>query len=242
MIAALTKALGQLSDPRLRAVLWRSLGVSLLTFAGLWALCWWLLDWAGSTVVVRLGPDSFWGEAVGWLVGLGGVAAVLAASFLVFPAVMGMAQSLFLDDAAAAVEDRHYPNLPAAREQPVSEALGDGLRLAGVVIAVNVLALPLYLILSFIPPLNLFVFYGINGYLLGREYFEVVAVRRMARPEMQAVRRERRGRIMAAGVVIAIMLTVPGLNLFSPVVATAFMVHVFHGVDRRAGSRQAARL
>ncbi len=234
MIAALAKAVGQLSDPRLRAVLWRALGVSLLIFAGLWALCWLLLDWAGSVMVARLGPDTFWGEATAWMVGLGGVAAVLAASFLVFPAIMGLAQSLFLDDAAAAVEGRHYPMLPPAREQPMTEALGDGLRLAGIVIAVNMLALPFYLILSFIPPLNFFVFYGINGYLLGREYFEVVAVRRMPRAEIRAVRRERRGRIMAAGVVIAIMLTVPGLNLFSPVVATAFMVHVFHSVERRA--------
>lgn len=241
MIPALVKAVGQLSDPRFRGVLWRALGVSLLVFAVIWGLCWWLLDWAGAETVDWLGAESFWGEAVSWLIGLGGIAAVLVASFLVFPAVMGLAQSFFLDDAAQAVEDRHYPKLPAPREQPLTEALSDGLRLAGATIAINALALPLYIVLSFIPPLNLFVFYGINGYLLGREYFEAVAVRRMAGAEIRQFRRERRGRITASGVVIAIMLTVPGLNLFSPVVATAFMVHVFEGMRARAQAPGPAR-
>ena len=100
--------------------------------------------------------------------------------------------------------------------------------------------LPLYLLLLFVPPFNLIVFYALNGYLLGREYFEIVGVRRLDDAETRTLRRRHRGRAFMAGVVIAILLTVPLVNLFTPVVATAFMLHVFERLRRRAASVGAA--
>ena len=35
------------------------------------------------------------------------------------------------------------------------------------------------LLLIWLPPINLFIFYGLNGYLLSREYFELVALRHL---------------------------------------------------------------
>ena len=101
-------------------------------------------------------------------------------------------------------------------------------------IAVNLLALPIYLLLLFLPPFNLLVFYMVNGYLLGREYFELVAVRRLEAAEAGRLRRQARGRVLLSGVVIAILLTIPLVNIVMPVVAAAFMVHVFHGLRDRA--------
>ena len=69
-----------------------------------------------------------------------------------------------------------------------------------------------------------------NGYLLGREYFELVAVRRLAPRKQGVLRRQARGRVLLSGVVIAILLTIPLVNIVVPVVAAAFMVHVFHGL------------
>lgn len=235
MIQALFRAVGQLSDPKFRVLVWRALGIAVLVFLLLWGVSWWALDWAGTALADDLSGEGFWNDAIEWLVSLGGVAAVVLASFLLFPAVMGLVLGEFVEPAADRVEARHYPELPQAQEQPFLEGIRDTLSLAGVTIFFNLLALPVYLILSIVPPFNVFVFYGLNGYLLGREYFEVVAVRRLTRTDAQALRARHRGRLTLAGVVIAIMLTIPVLNLLAPVVATAFMVHVFERLRRRAG-------
>lgn len=235
MMQALYRAVGQLSDAKFRAIVWRALAIAVVVFLVLWGLSWWALDWAGTALADDVASEGFWNDAIEWLVSLGGLAAVLLASFLLFPAMMGLVMGEFLEDAADAVETRHYRDLPAAREQPLLEGLRDGIKLAGATVLLNILALPVYVILSIVPPLNVFVFYGLNGYLLGREYFEIVAVRRLDRPKVKQLRTRHRGRLTAAGVVIAIMLTIPLLNLLAPVVATAFMVHVFEGLRRRAG-------
>ena len=151
-----------------------------------------------------------------------------------------MVLSFLLEDIALAVEQRHYPDLPAARKQPVTEALRNALAFAGVTIALNLLLLPIYLVLLFVPPLNLFVFYGLNGYLLGREYFELVAQRRLDPTQMRRLRTGNRGRLFIGGVVIAFLLTLPVINLAIPIVATGFMIHLFEDMRRRAEGASAA--
>jgi len=237
MSRALFKAIAQLSDARFRGLVWRALAIALAVFAGLWALAWWGVEAGGAALAAWLGADSWWGTAVEWLVALGGLAGVLVASFLLFPAVMGLAQQFYLEDAAARVEARHYPDLPPTAGQPLLEGVKDGVELALATVAVNVIALPIYLLL--VPPVNVIVFYGVNGYLLGREYFEVVAVRRLDRARVKALRRAHRGRVIAAGVVIAVLMTLPGVNLLAPVIAAAFMVHVVERIRRRAGAPDA---
>src|SRR3546814_14901069 len=73
----------------------------------------------------------------------------------------------------------------------------------------NLLVLPLYLVLIWIPPLNLLLFYLLNGYLLGREYFEMVAVWRLDLAGAKRLRRDFRGRVVLGGAVIAFLLTIP---------------------------------
>ena len=236
MFAALAKAFGQLSDPAFRRVLVRSVLAALGVFVAVWVAAWFGLSWAGDALSGWLAaqePGGFWVEVVGWVFGAAGVMGVLIASFFLFPGVMLVALTLMLDDIAQAVERRHYPELPPARAQPLGEAVLAALAFAAVMLLLNLLALPFYLLLLFVPPLNLFVFYLLNGYLLGREYFELVAARRFDAAGVRRLRRKYRGRVMLAGVVIAFLLTVPIVNLVTPIVATGFMLHVFERLRRR---------
>ena len=236
MFSALAKAFGQLSDPAFRRVLVRSVLAALVVFIAVWVVAWFGLSWAGEALsgwVAAQEPGGFWVEVVEWLFGAAGVVGVLVASFFLFPGVMLVALSLMLDDIAQAVERRHYPELPPARAQPIGEAVMAALTFAAVMLLLNLLALPIYLLLLFAPPLNLFVFYLLNGYLLGREYFELVAARRFDAAGVRRLRRKYKGRVMLAGVVIAFLLTVPIVNLVTPIVATGFMLHVFERLRRR---------
>ena len=224
-----------MGDPAFRRVFALSVAAALAVFAVVWALAWWGLAWSGEALADWLaaqGSGGFWSGLFEWLFGAAGLFAVLIASFFLFPAVMVLALSFLLEDVAAAVERRHYPGLPPARAQPWGEAIVGALAFAGVTVALNLLFLPVYLLLLFAPPLNLFVFYLLNGYLLGREYFELVAVRRLDAAAAKRMRRGHRGRILLAGAVIAFLLTLPLVNLLMPIVATGFMLHVFEGLRR----------
>ncbi|MEE8506166.1 MAG: EI24 domain-containing protein [Kiloniellales bacterium] len=236
MFSALAKSFSQASDPAFRRILAISVAASLGVFVLLWMLAWFGLSWAGEALSAWLAEQDpgFWSEVLQWVLGGGAVVGVLVVSFFLFPAVMVLVMSFLLEDVAAAVEARHYPGLPAARAQPWSEMIAGVLAFIAISLALNILALPLYLLLLFLPPFNLFVFYLLNGYLLGREYFEIVAMRRLDMATAKRLRRTYRGRVFMTGVVIALLLTVPLVNLITPIVATAFMLHVFEGVRRRA--------
>ncbi len=243
MFAALGKALAQMSDPAFRSVLLRALLASTVLFIVVWAAAWFALSWVGDMLSDWIAARDWEGtiaNVLQWILGALSVAGVVVASFLLFPASTALILSLLLDDIAAAVEARHYPGLPAPRKQPVMEALRGALAFAGVTILLNLIALPFYLLLLFVPPLNLFVFYGLNGYLLGREYFELVAVRRIEAAVAGRLRRRYRGKVFLAGTVIAFLLSLPLINIAMPIVATGFMVHVFEAVRRRGGVPEAA--
>lgn len=240
MLGYLILGFRQLSDPATRGTFRLSLAISVGTFVALWVAAAFGVVWLGDALAAWLtgiGASAFWVEAAEILAGLGAVGAIVFASFILFPAVIAMVLSFLLDDVCRQVEARHYPDLPPAREQPLLEAIMDGLRLALVTIGLNILFLPLIIALSFVPPLNLFVFYGLNGYLLGREYFELVAVRRTGAADGRRLRKIYRGRVLLAGVIVAIMLTLPVINLVMPLVATALMVHVFEELRRRSGGQ-----
>jgi CysZ protein len=219
---SIAKTLGQLSDPRLRGVLVTAM---LSTLALIIVI----------SVVVGAGIDALQATGIAWLDGLLGVVGAVGAvilAFLFFPGMVQVISGLFADRVAEAVEAQHYPDLGPARDQLVTEIVADALRFAGVSIGLNLLALPLYLI----PGVNLVLFYGLNGYLLGREYAEMVAIRRMDRVAVKAFRQQNQGALFAGGVMIAIVATIPILNLATPVLATALALHE-HERLRRQGMR-----
>jgi CysZ protein len=228
LLKALILSIRQLSDPAIRRVLVRCVLLALLTFA---------LLVAG----VGLGLGALDPTGLAWLDGtlavLGSLGAVVLA-WLLFPLVIAVGLGLFADEVILAVERRHYPDLPPAPGMGLTQSTLGAIRFALVAVALNLLVLPLYLL----PGANVVLYFALNGYLLGREYFEQVAQRRLDWRAVAQLRRAARARLWWAGVWIAALLTVPVLNLIAPVLATCFMVHLFEGLGRRGGTAQRLRV
>lgn len=227
MLKDLFRTLGQLGDRRMLRVLAVSLVLAVLLYAGLVTA----VDWALTSYRFF---DLAWIDTI--IRFLGDLAFALIA-LLLFPSFAMAIQGLLLEDVARAVEDRHYPHLPEPRPQRWGELIVSTTRLVLTAVAVNIVALPLYLALTFVPPLNLALFYLVNGWLLGREYFETVASRRLPPSEATAFRLNNRGHVWLTGATIAFLFTIPFVNLLAPVIGTAFMLHRFESL--RSGGRSA---
>ena len=223
MFDAYLKAIGQLSDPAVRRVAWWGVGVAGTVFAVLWTVI-------GSVLANTAFFEHVWLE---WAVDALGGLATLVLTWLLFPGIVSAVVGVLLERVADAVEARHYPHLAPAPGISVLAGMVSALRFLAVVVVVN-LGLIVFL---FVPPVFPFVFYGANGYLLSREYFELVALRRTDRDTVRALRRAHRGTLFATGVIAAFALTVPVVNLLAPVVVTAAMVHLFE--TWRTGDRGA---
>ena len=132
---------------------------------------------------------------------------------------------------ADAVEARHDPDRPQAQPVPLSEALRDSLSFLGVMIVANLLALVLYLLFAPFAPL---IFWGLNGYLLGREYFMMVAIRRLGRAEAGRMRARHWLTLWIAGFLMVWPLSIPVVNLLIPVLGAATFTHIYHALQERS--------
>jgi CysZ protein len=216
LVPALARAVNQLPDPPVRRVVWQSVLGALFGFFALAGLIWLAL------FETRLSDIPWLDTTIDVMGGL----AVFVLAYLFFPAVVVTISGLLLDRVADAVERRYYPHLPPAVELGIGESLLNSAKFLLVVVALNLLILPIYLF----PGVNLAVFYILNGYLLSREYFELVALRRMSAANARQMRKAHSARLFLAGVIVAFFSTIPLVNLVVPVVATAFMVHIFYGL------------
>ena len=222
------RALSQVGDRRFRRVLLLGILLALaLLVAATVALIGAIQLLMGEAAVLPLIGEVTWADdLLSWTSFL--VMMVLSI-FLMMP-VASAITSMFLDRVAQAVEDRHYPALPPARQQPVMDGLRDGVNFLGALIAANIFAFLLYMLF---PPFAPLIFWSLNGYLLGREYFTLAAIRRMGRAEADALRRRHGLTIWAAGTLMAMPLSVPLLNLAVPIIGAATFTHLFHGLARR---------
>ena len=93
-------------------------------------------------------------------------------------------------------------------------------------VALNLVMLPFYIVAMFIAGLGAVLFYGVNGWLTGREYYEQVALRRRDPADVKAWRKANGGVLWLTGIVIVFLGTIPILNLIVPVLGVAAMVHV----------------
>jgi CysZ protein len=226
MLAAAGQAFRELFTPPFRAVLLKCVAFTI----GLLILLIVAIEWAFGHFVQW--PD--WIETtVEWL---GGFALVVGSIFLI-PPVTSLIAGLYLDDIAATVERERYPADPPGKEMPALQAVALALKFFVVVLLVNIVALFLLLV----PGVNLVAFYLGNGYLLGREYFELAAMRHLPPAEARTLRKANRLTVFLGGLIIAGLASVPILNLVTPLFATAFMVHVYKDLARRAGPRALLR-
>ncbi len=225
MIRHFLKTVGQLADRRTRKLLWRSALLTAVILVVLLVAAWMALD----RLIVLENP------ALDGFVAVAGGLAVFILAMLLFPGLVRVVSAVFLDEVAAATEARHYPDLPPPTGQGAAATAIAAIRFASIAIVLNLICAPLYLLLLLLPPLGLLLFYAVNGYLLGREYFELVAERRLQPDQAAALRQAHRVRLLVYGAGIAFALTVPIVNLLVPVLATAFMVHVVEAWRRKSG-------
>jgi CysZ protein len=217
MFSAAFKALGDLLSPSFRSILWRAIGLSLVlfmaVFAGVQAVFWFLtlVPWPWFETLLAIGA------------GLG----LLVAFFFLMAPVTSIFAGLYLDRVAAKVEERHYaadePGVPLSGWM----AIGTSLQFAGLVLAANVLALPLVF-----TGFGVVILLVINAYLLSREYFEMVAMRFMRPADAKAFRKDNAMAIFVSGFLPAVMTLIPVINLTVPLFATSYFVHIFKRVAR----------
>lgn len=217
-------ALRQVFSPPLRAILWKSLALTLGLLVVIWfaltkAIGWFLSHHHLSVDYPFLDTLAVFFAGAGLFVGLA----------YVMPAVSILVAGYFLDDAAAIVERTDFPDEPPGVALPLGRAMLYALRFAGLALLVNLVAL----ILFFVPGVNLVAFFGANAYLLSREYFELAAGRFRPMPEAGAMRRHFGFTTLAAGTLLAGLMVVPVLNLLTPLFGIALMVHLHKGLSRR---------
>lgn len=215
------RALGQLSDPRFRRVLLIGLGLTIALLIAVYAAFLWAVQsFAPDTITIPfVGPIGGLETLLGW----GSALLVTGLSIFLMVPVAAMFTGFFLEDVVQAVEDRHYPNLAAVPRPKLVDAMIDSFNFFALLVAVNILALILYAVAGpFIPLL----FWGLNGLLLGREYFTLVAQRRLGRAGAKALRRRHGAQIWLAGTLMAAPLSIPLVNLFIPVLGAATFTHL----------------
>ncbi|MFQ6549243.1 EI24 domain-containing protein [Aestuariibius sp. 2305UL40-4] len=218
-----SRALSQMFDPRFRRVLFLGLGLTFVLLLGAYAGLLLLVEWLTGDVVVLpiVGEVTWFGDLLSW----GSLLFMIVLSFFLMIPVASIITSMFLDDVASAVEDQFYPHLPTAAGMGFFDGLKETVNFLGVLIAANIGALILCI---FFAPFTPFILYGTNGYLLGREYFTLVARRRHSDAEARVFRRQHRMQIWMAGVLMAVPLTIPIMNLFIPILGAATFTHLFH--------------
>lgn len=153
----------------------------------------------------------------------------LLSAFLMFP-VASLVIGFFIEDIADAVEAKHYPDLPPAEDLPFTEVMLDATRFMGVLILANLLALIIYFASTLLAPV---IFWIVNGFLLGREYFQLVAARRIGMAAANKLRKKHFMEIWFAGIFMAIPLSIPVVNLVVPLLGVAVFTHQFHRIQGR---------
>lgn len=219
MLNAVLMSIRDIPTPPFRAVFWKSIGLTL----GLLAVVWIGVFAVTDHFIAALPAE--WQTAADWLAGL---LLFVGLGFLVAP-VAALFAGIYADEVAEVVERTRYPTDRPGVSQPLMTGLFAALRFTGFVVLVNIAMLPLL----FLPVINVPIFVTVNAYLLGREYFEQVAMRFREPASARAFRSAHSGKVMLGGLTIAALLAVPILNILTPLYATALMVHIVKLAERQ---------
>ena len=216
------KSVAQFDDPKFRRVLWRGMGLTIvLLIAACLLVNFGINQLLSSAWAANLIGDQSW---LGALINIGGVLFTIALSIWLMVPVTSAIIALFLDEVAQAVEARHYPHLPKQTATKLQEQILVGIRFFGILLLANIGALILSMIVPLLAP---FVFWATNGYLMGREYFQMAAMRRMPRAQAQELFQRHQGSIWTAGILMAIPMSIPLVGLFIPILGAATFTHQF---------------
>ncbi len=145
-----------------------------------------------------------------------------------FPPIATVFMSVYLDDIVDAVEDKFYLNTKAGMRLGVGHLAYLAVRLAFMIVLLNIIVIPLYIFFLWLPFVPLIIFYTLNSYLLGWGYYEMVAVRHLGVREAGQHRKSIRGQVLGGGFVITMLYSFPVINLTAPILGAAILAHLFH--------------
>jgi CysZ protein len=227
MLDAAGKAIAQMFSPPFRAVLLKSILLALVLIVVMAIGLHRGLSW-------HAGEGGAWAEGafgsgaqtpltiVLWIVSIATGLGILFGSVFLMPAVTSLVASFFVDEIAAEVERVHYPADPPGRPVPLVSATWEGVKTALLSVLLYLCALPLLLFAGF----GAIVFFFVAAFLLSREYFELAAMRFRTPAEAKAFRKRHAAKVFTAGLMIAALVSIPILNLATPLFGMALMVHL----------------
>jgi CysZ protein len=238
MLAAVFKALDQMFTPPFRAVLFKSVGLAVALLVVLVIVLFRLLGWLSDTGIswleMALGSWAHGTLAViGWIIAVALGVGLLAGAVLLVPAVTAVVASLFADEIAEIVERTHYPADRPGRALPLIRATIEGAKIALLAVAIYLLAAPFLLFAG----IGVVLFFLATAWVQGRQYFELAAMRFHSVAEAKALRRIHQTTVFIGGLFIAGFVSIPILNLATPLFGTALMVHVHKRLAARKRER-----
>ncbi|MBW7964186.1 sulfate transporter family protein [Bradyrhizobium sp. BR 10261] len=227
MLDAAVKALSQMMSPPMRSILWRSIGLALVLIVvlaiGLQRLLSWFAIYGEVWLEGLLGPSWHASlEVLAWIISIAAGFGVVFGSVFLMPAITSLVASFFVDDVADIVEREYYPAERPGTALPFNQAMLEGIKTALLTIVVYLAALPLV----FLAGAGFLIFFLAAAWLLGREYFELAAMRFRSPEDAKAMRRDNAATIFTAGLFIAAFVSIPVVNLATPIFGMAFMVHM----------------
>jgi uncharacterized protein involved in cysteine biosynthesis len=227
MLDAAVKALTQILSPQMRSILWRSVGLALVLITvlavGLQRLLAWFAANGEVWLEAMLGPGFHTSiNVLSWIVSIAAGLGIVLGGIFLMPAITSLVASLFVDEIADHVEREHYPADAPGEALPLGVAIPDGIKTALLTMLVYLVALPFVLFLG----AGFLIFFIATAWLLGREYFQLAAMRFRSPAEARAMRKHHAATVFTAGLFIAAFVSIPIVNLATPLFGMAFMVHM----------------
>ena len=233
MIDAAVKALSQILSPPMRSILWRSIGLALVLVTvlaiGLQRLLSWFASHGEGWAEAMLGPTFHTPlNLLAWVVSIAAGLGVVLGGIFLMPAITSLVASFFVDEVADHVEREHYPAERPGVALPLGLAFSEGIRTSLLTILVSLIALPFVLIAG----AGFLAFFIATAWLLGKQYFELAAMRFRSPADARLMRKENAAAIFTAGLLIAAFVSIPIVNLATPLFGMAFMVHMHKLLSR----------
>ena len=231
MLLAYFRAFGQLKSRPIRRVVFYSLLGSASILAALFSLFSLVIfqtDW-----LFFSNGLGFLNTIINWGINFFGPTLALILSGFLFPILFTLTTPLFFERAVAVIEKQHYPELDEPINLGIFDQLGQSLKFLFLSLLINILAIPIYLMLLFLGPVSVGFFIVLNGYLIGKDYFEQIATRRLEQKQKSIFWKKVRFQTLLAGCINAVMMTIPIINLIAPLVGIIAMVHLFNGWHKK---------
>jgi len=159
--------------------------------------------------------DTSFSWLAGIVSGIGG--------WFMLPALVVLISGAFFEVTIRRVELADYPDKIRQGEPRFWPDIVHDINFTLKAIFLNVLVVPFYFIgIGFILTVL------VNSYLLGREFFESAAGYHLGKVKARELGRRNRKLVYGSGLIITLLSLVPVLNLFAPIVAIVWMVHLYH--------------